>query len=1110
MYDLTGGWRIGKLHRRLSRRAGVAPLPDACHLDRLAAASSTTTPPPTTPGSRSPSPAPPPQHGAVVANRCPGRRARTRSRRPGRRRRRRRRRRTIDGRGPRRRQRRRRVGRRRAGARRGRPSRLDPPGQGRAHHPAVVARRATTSPSIIPVRRDKRSLFLVPWGALGDGTFRHVYVGTTDTDYDGSIDDPQCTARRHRLHPRQRSTRSPSTTGDHRARHHRHVGGAATAREGRRRLAGAPPTCPAGTRSPSSEPGVVTVTGGKLTTYREMAADTVDACRDASPGRARRAAARKRLPLLGAERLPRRRRRRARRRPSRPAGTGRRPTRSGPGRVRRRARRAAGRRPARTCAAEAVYAVRHEMATTLDDVLARRTRAHLLDRARHARRGADVAALIAGELGWDDAETRSPGRPTTRRCAPQRSAGTPRATPRGPHRRRRLSTSPTPPIELTGTRRHGGTGHVELADDFVDRAVARSARWSPTTTRSPRRAATGGRWRCTGRSTGEVPQLPHVVVRPATTDRWPPSLARCNIARVPLTVAGGRSGVCGARGPGLRRCRARHDGAVGHRRRSTTSSGIVEVLAGHVRPRPRARRCRTTTACRSATSHRASTSRPSAGGWRPAAPVSTRPATARSKTWSSGSRSCSPTARSSSPAAPRPLPSGPTSPSCSRLGGHARRHHEGVAAHPSAPAARAPGRLRVRLRSPTGIEACRAIAAARRDAGRAAALRRRGVGAWPRRRRHDVHAAGARRGRRRDRRRDDGGRRRGVRRGRRAPADAALVAEWLEHRNDTSALAGADPQGIRGRHDGDRRAVVGAAGVCSTTSARRSLAVPTRAPPRATCRTATPTAPASTSRSPPLRPPDEIESTYVALWDAGQRAVLAGGGNLSHHHGVGLNRARFVAEALGAGARRAAAIKSALDPHGILNPGKLGLPVAVRRGALAVTRTVSGRWDGDGASRAGALRRRSCSPCRVLDRRPAHRGRGDRRLRRWRCRPVLLRRDGRLRGRRRLRGVGRSERGTPLSHAIVTAERHVPRRPGGVRRDPPRRAATTCNWFGVFFTLGLVLLRRRRRRAARQRAPSDAGSLPSTRAETSRRHDADPGDRRRHDRPAGRDRRRRR
>ena len=53
-------------------------------------------------------------------------------------------------------------------------------------------------------------------------------------------------------------------------------------------------------------------------------------------------------------------------------------------------------------------------------------------------------------------------------------------------------------------------------------------------------------------------------------------------------------------------------------------------------------------------------------------------------------------------------------------------------------------------------------------------------------------------------------------------------------------------------------------------------------------------------------PADEVEATYVALWDAGQRAVLAAGGNLSHHHGVGLNRARFVAEALGSALPRAA------------------------------------------------------------------------------------------------------------------------------------------------------------------------------------------------------------
>ena len=51
--------------------------------------------------------------------------------------------------------------------------------------------------------------------------------------------------------------------------------------------------------------------------------------------------------------------------------------------------------------AEAVHAVRHEMATTLDDVLARRTRAHLFDRAASLAAAPAVAALIGAELGWD-------------------------------------------------------------------------------------------------------------------------------------------------------------------------------------------------------------------------------------------------------------------------------------------------------------------------------------------------------------------------------------------------------------------------------------------------------------------------------------------------------------------------------------------------------------------------------------------------------------------------------------------------------------------------------------------------------------------------------------
>jgi len=54
--------------------------------------------------------------------------------------------------------------------------------------------------------------------------------------------------------------------------------------------------------------------------------------------------------------------------------------------------------------AEAIYAVRHEMARTLDDVLSRRTRARLLARDASADAAASVAELLAPELGWSGAE----------------------------------------------------------------------------------------------------------------------------------------------------------------------------------------------------------------------------------------------------------------------------------------------------------------------------------------------------------------------------------------------------------------------------------------------------------------------------------------------------------------------------------------------------------------------------------------------------------------------------------------------------------------------------------------------------------------------------------
>ncbi|HET7718737.1 MAG TPA: FAD-linked oxidase C-terminal domain-containing protein, partial [Acidimicrobiales bacterium] len=65
---------------------------------------------------------------------------------------------------------------------------------------------------------------------------------------------------------------------------------------------------------------------------------------------------------------------------------------------------------------------------------------------------------------------------------------------------------------------------------------------------------------------------------------------------------------------------------------------------------------------------------------------------------------------------------------------------------------------------------------------------------------------------------------------------------------------------------------------------------------------------------------------YVPAWDAAAGAILAAGGALSHHHGIGLAKARFLPSALGPAHGVLVDLKRALDPAGVLNPGKLGLP----------------------------------------------------------------------------------------------------------------------------------------------------------------------------------------
>ena len=72
--------------------------------------------------------------------------------------------------------------------------------------------------------------------------------------------------------------------------------------------------------------------------------------------------------------------------------------------------------------AEAVYAARHEMVTTLDDVLVRRTRAHLFDRPATLAAAPDVAVLVGRELGWDVAETARQLENYRRLCLAEESA----------------------------------------------------------------------------------------------------------------------------------------------------------------------------------------------------------------------------------------------------------------------------------------------------------------------------------------------------------------------------------------------------------------------------------------------------------------------------------------------------------------------------------------------------------------------------------------------------------------------------------------------------------------------------------------------------------------
>jgi glycerol-3-phosphate dehydrogenase len=244
---------------------------------------------------------------------------------------------------------------------------------------------------VVPVTGDRRSVFVVPWGT-------HTYIGTTDTDYDGPLDDPRCTADDidYLLRAVNRALVDPLTEAD--------VVGTWAGLRPLLRTGEDERTADLSRRHGIrvSSAGVVTITGGKLTTYRAMAQDTIDQVDQLLDGHHRRCRT-KHVALVGAAGYQE-------------------PAEGGPPLAAHLARRYGTETSvlqglmARDATlaeplvpglpyvkAEAVYAVRAEMARTLDDVLDRRTRARLLDREATSAAAESVARLLAPAVGWDDA-----------------------------------------------------------------------------------------------------------------------------------------------------------------------------------------------------------------------------------------------------------------------------------------------------------------------------------------------------------------------------------------------------------------------------------------------------------------------------------------------------------------------------------------------------------------------------------------------------------------------------------------------------------------------------------------------------------------------------------
>jgi len=163
--------------------------------------------------------------------------------------------------------------------------------------------------------------------------------------------------------------------------------------------------------------------------------------------------------------------------------------------------------------------------------------------------------------------------------------------------------------------------------------------------------------------------------------------------------------------------------------------------------------------------------------------------------------------------------------------------------------------------------------------------------------------------------------------------DSGLVDRWLGHRNDVSALTPlwqskivVDTIEMAGRWsvlDDLRQDVTAALREVPGTlvaSVHQSHAYPDGA-----CLYFTFAGRASSDELPGDEALDPEERYYRTCWDAATEVIERHGASISHHHGIGLNRGRYMASALGSAFGVLQQIKQALDPTSIMNPGKLGL-----------------------------------------------------------------------------------------------------------------------------------------------------------------------------------------